>query len=270
VLMNLCTNAWHALPNGSGTIDVRLASLRVGGVAAVAPPARTHLAEGAYAHLSVTDSGRGMNAATRARIFEPFFTTKPAGQGTGLGLSVVHGIVGSYGGTITVSSRLGAGSRFDIYIPQLEGGTGLAAPEATAPPPAPGRGEHVLYIDDDEVMLLMVEHLLLKLGYSATCLIDPRAALAAVQARPGHFDLVVTDFNMPQMSGLDLARALRDIDAHLPVVISSGYLPEQLRSNAEAAGVVALMRKEHTLDDLGAVVERALSARHAAHPPAPG
>ena len=270
VLLNLCTNAWHALADGSGTIEVRLASLRVGGAAAFAPPARTHLAEGVYAHLSVTDGGRGMNAATRARIFEPFFTTKPAGQGTGLGLSVVHGIVGSYGGTITVSSRLGAGSRFDIYIPQLEGGAGLAAPEATAPPPAPGRGEQVLYIDDDEVMLLMVEHLLLKLGYSATCLIDPRAALAAVQARPGHFDLVVTDFNMPQMSGLDLARALHDIDARLPVVISSGYLPEQLRSNAEAAGVVALMRKEHTLDDLAAVVERALSARHAAQLPAPG
>ncbi len=270
VLLNLCTNAWHALADGSGTIDVRLASLRVGGAAAFAPPARTHLAEGVYAHLSVTDGGRGMNAATRARIFEPFFTTKPAGQGTGLGLSVVHGIVGSYGGTITVSSRLGAGSRLDIYIPQLEGGAGLAAPEATAPPPAPGRGEQVLYVDDDEVMLLMVEHLLLKLGYSATCLIDPRAALATVQARPGHIDLVVTDFNMPQMSGLDLARALRDIDARLPVVISSGYLPEQLRSNAEAAGVVALMRKEHTLDGLAAVVERALSARHAAPLPAPG
>ena len=130
-----------------------------------------------------------------------------------------------------------------------------------APPPAPGRGEHVLYIDDDEVMLLMVEHLLLRLGYSATCLSDPRAALAAVRARPGDFDLIVTDFNMPQMSGLDLARALRDTDARLPVVISSGYISEQLRSDAEAAGVVALMRKENTLDDLPAMVERALAIR---------
>jgi nitrogen-specific signal transduction histidine kinase/CheY-like chemotaxis protein len=261
VLLNLCTNAWHALPDGTGSIEVRLASLQVGGARAAAPPARTSLAGGAYAHLSVTDSGRGMGAATRARIFEPFFTTKPAGLGTGLGLSVVHGIVASHGGTITVSSRPGAGSRFDLYFPQLDGGVQLAAPEAPAPPLAQGRGEHVLYIDDDEVMLLMVEHLLLKLGYRATCLADPCAALAAVRAGAGQFDIVVTDFNMPQMSGLDLARALRDIDAGLPVVISSGYIPEQLRSDAEAAGVVALLRKENTLDDLAAVVERALAAR---------
>ena len=264
VLLNLCTNAWHALPDGTGTIEVRLASLRVGGEAALAPPARTHLAHGTYAHLSVTDSGRGMNSATRARIFEPFFTTKPAGQGTGLGLSVVHGIVASFGGTITVSSRPGAGSRFDIYFPQLEGSARLAVPESAAPP-APGRGEHVLYIDDDEVMLLMVEQLLLKLGYRATCLIDPHEALAAVRAQPGDFDLVVTDFNMPQMSGLDLARALRDTDARLPVVISSGYISEQLRRDAEAAGVVALMRKENTLDDLAATVERALAVRSDSH-----
>lgn len=122
-----------------------------------------------------------------------------------------------------------------------------------------GRGEHVLYIDDDdEVMLLMVEQLLLKLGYRATCMADPCATLAAVRAQAGLFDVVVTDFNMPQMSGLDLARALHDCDAGLPVVISSGYIPEQLRSDAQAARVAALMRKEHTLDDLAALVERAL------------
>lgn len=137
----------------------------------------------------------------------------------------------------------------------------MAAPEAAALRPAPGQGERVLYIDDDEVMLLMVEHLLLKLGYSATCLANPHAALAAVRARPGDFDMVVTDFNMPQMSGLDLARALRDIDAQLPVVISSGYIAEQLRNDAEAAGVVALMREENTLDDLAAMVQRALAVR---------
>lgn len=104
----------------------------------------------------------------------------------------------------------------------------------------------------------MVEQLLRKLGYRATCLIDPREALAAVRAQPGDFDLVVTDFNMPQMSGLDLARALRDTHAWLPVVNSSGYISEQLRTDAEAAGVVALMRKEKALDDLASTVERAL------------
>jgi len=261
VQLNLCTNAWHALPHGSGSIAVRLACLQVGGSSAAPPPARTSLAGGRYAHLSVTDSGRGMNAATRARIFEPFFTTKPVGQGTGLGLSVVHGIVARHGGTITVSSRPGAGSRFDLYFPRLAGDDKSARPEAAAPRVAQGRGELVLYIDDDQVMLMMVEQMLLNLGYRATCMADPCAALAEVRARTGHFDIVVTDFNMPQMSGLDLARALHDIDAGLPVVISSGYIPEQLRSDAQAAGVAALMRKEHTLDDLAAVVERALASR---------
>lgn len=123
----------------------------------------------------------------------------------------------------------------------------------------------MLYIDDDEVMLLMVEQLLLKLGYRATCLPEPIAALAAVRAGSSHFDVVVTDFNMPQMTGLDFARALRDLAPALPVVISSGYIPEHLRSAAQAAGVVALMRKEHTLEDLGAVVGRALAARSAGH-----
>ena len=260
VLLNLCTNAWHALPDGAGSIEVRLSRRQVGGTPAIAPPARTHLAAGTYVHLSVADTGRGMGAATRARIFEPFFTTKPAGHGTGLGLSVVHGIVASHGGSITVSSRPGAGSRFDLYFPQLEVDTSLAAPAAPARPSTPGRGEHVLYVDDDEVMLTMVEHLLLRLGYRATCFTDPRAALAAVQAGADPFDIVVTDFNMPQMSGLELAQALHDAATGLPVVISSGYIPEQLRKHAQAAGVVALMRKEHTLDDLASVVATALAA----------
>jgi CheY-like chemotaxis protein len=218
------------------------------------------LGPGAYAHLSVTDSGRGMDEATRARIFEPFFTTKPAGQGTGLGLSVVHGIVASHGGAIAVSSQPGVGSCFDLYFPLLEGPADAAAPAAPARPAVQGAGEHVLYVDDDEVMLLMVEHLLLNLGYRATCLADPHAAIAAVQARAGAFDLVVTDFNMPQLSGLEVARALHALSPGLPVVISSGYIAEALRAEAQALGVVALMRKEHTLDELGAVVAQALAA----------
>jgi CheY-like chemotaxis protein len=117
----------------------------------------------------------------------------------------------------------------------------------------------VLYVDDDEVMLSMVEHLLRKLGYRATCMVDPRTALAEAKAGNDPYDIVVTDFNMPHLSGLDLARALHEALPHLPVVISSGFIPEQLRIDAQAAGVVALIRKEHTLDDLATVVERALA-----------
>jgi signal transduction histidine kinase/ActR/RegA family two-component response regulator len=273
VLLNLCTNAWHALPAGAGSIEVRLDSLNVGptadaGAAVLAPPAPA-LATGRYAHLSVVDDGCGMDAATRARIFEPFFTTKPAGQGTGLGLSVVHGIVTSHGGTITVSSRPGAGCRFDLYIPQLEVSAVMAGPgpDSDAKLLVRGQGQHVLYVDDDEVMLLMVEHLLLNLGYLATCLADPRAAIATVRTRADEFDVVVTDLNMPQMSGLDAAKALHDIDPKLPVVITSGFISEQLRVDAQLVGVVALMRKEHTLEELGAMVELALAVRRQAAGP---
>ena len=157
VLLNLCINAWQALPEGAGSIDVRLASLQVSDASVAARPARTPLPSGAYAHPSVTGNGCGMGAVTRARIFEPFFTTKPAGQGTGLGLSLVHGIVASHGGTITVSSRPGAGSRFDIYLPRLVDAVPLAAPAPAAPLPlAQGHGAHVLCVDDDERMLVTV------------------------------------------------------------------------------------------------------------------
>ena len=266
VLLNLCTNAWHALTDSTGSIEVGLERLDVSAHGEhvqprqSAPAFRSALTAGSYAHLSVTDNGRGMDNATRARVFEPFFTTKPAGQGTGLGLSVVHGIVASHGGTITVGSGLGTGTRFDLYFPLLKPDAGVERPVAAAPTAVQGCGQHVLYIDDDEVMLVMVEHLLRKLGYRATCLADPRAAIAVVQSRADAVDLVVTDFNMPLLSGLDVARTLRDIDSELPVVICSGFISEALRADATAVGVVALMRKEHTLDELGAVVEQALAA----------
>jgi CheY-like chemotaxis protein len=179
-----------------------------------------------------------------------------------LGLSVVHGIVASHGGKITLSSQPGLGSRFDVYFPLLEE---RALAPADAPPaktPVRGSGQHVLYVDDDEVMLMVVERLLVRLGYRATCLVDPGAAIAAVKAESTDFDVAITDFNMPQMSGLDLADALCEIDGGLPVVISSGFISEQLRIDANGAGVVALLRKEHTADDLGAVVAQAVAMRH--------
>ncbi len=265
VLLNLCTNAWHALTGSTGAIQLGLARLDVGARAehgtsrGDAPPPGAALGPGSYAHLSVTDNGRGMDQATRARIFEPFFTTKPAGQGTGLGLSVVHGIVASHGGTITVSSEPGAGTRFDLYFPLLQSGVGSEQTVAAPAPAVQGCGQHVLYIDDDEVMLVMVEHLLRNLGYRATCLADPLAAIAVVQTHTREVDLVVTDFNMPDMSGLDVARVLHETDPDVPVVICSGFISEALRADAKAVGVVALMRKEHTLDELGAVVEHALA-----------
>ena len=263
VLMNLCTNAWHALPGGAGQIVIGLAPCTLD--AATAERLGGGLAAGPCAHLWVHDDGCGMDEATRARIFEPFYTTKPVGQGTGLGLSVVHGIVASHGGAITVDSQPGRGSTFDLYFPlaPLRPATAAtaagSAPADTPAAAAAGRGQHVLYVDDDPVMLLMVESLLQRLGYRVSGLADPRQALARVQATADPVDLVVTDFNMPDLSGLELAEALVRARPGLPVVVTSGYVSESLRADAARVGVRQVLQKEYTLEQLGPLVQRLLA-----------
>ncbi len=265
VLMNLCTNAWHALQGRPGRIVVGLEAVLLDAAAA-----RTAggLAAGHYAHLWVSDDGCGMDAGTRAHIFEPFFTTKAVGHGTGLGLAVVHGIVAGHQGAITVDSSVGQGSSFHIHLPLL-----AAHSEALAPPsdwgaleaaPSRGQGEHVLYIDDDEVMLLLVDQLLRRAGYEVSVFQNPLEALAMVRRDPRVYDLVVSDYNMPQCSGMDVAREIAAMRPGLGVVISSGNVTEQLRSEAQRLGVRALVQKEHLLEHLGTAVQQALAVGQAA------
>ena len=256
VLMNLCTNAWHSLGGAPGRVAVALARVELD--ASAARQLGASLTPGAYARLSVEDNGRGMDAGTRARIFEPFFTTKPVGEGTGLGLAVAHGIIAAHGGVIRVQSAPGEGSRFEIYLPRS---SAIRAVDRPAPLAIAhrGHGERVLYVDDDDVMVVMVERLLQRLGYAVTCLGDPLLAIEAVRASPRAFDVVVTDLNMPELSGLDVARALRLVRADLPVIISSGNLPDQLQAEARDAGVRALVHKQFTLEELGAVIHWVLA-----------
>ena len=257
IVINLCTNAWQALSGSSGRITVWISAAQVfaekGSTGTVALP------PGNYVHLSVSDNGNGMDAVTQARIFEPFFSTKASGSGTGLGLSVVHGIVASHHGHIAVRSRPGDGTTFDLHFPLTHNLQADASPPAALDGAVCGQGQRVLYIDDDEVMLIMVGRLLERLGYHATCLSDPAAAIAAVQARRGAFAAVVTDFNMPLLTGLDVARALREADPALPVAISSGFISDAMRAAAAEVGVFDLMRKEHTLEELGALLGRLLA-----------
>jgi CheY-like chemotaxis protein len=206
----------------------------------------------------VEDNGVGMNEATRARIFEPFFTTKAVGQGTGLGLAVVHGIVTASGGTIEVHSRLGEGTRVDILLPLAPAEAAATGDEAAMPATARGHGEQVLYVDDDEVVALTASALLQQNGYSVTCVSSAQQALDLVRAQPQRFALVVTDYNMPEMSGMALAEALALAAPGLPVVISSGYVTDELRAQAHAVGVRAVLFKEYAFERLGSIVHTIL------------
>jgi PAS domain S-box-containing protein len=255
VLMNLCTNAWHALKDGTGRIGVGLDTATLD----AAMGQRLGLASGRYAHLWVSDTGAGMDAATRERIFEPFFTTKPVGQGTGLGLSVAHGIVVAHRGAIEVESELGHGSTLHLYFPAVDAATTTASGPSPTYGPVQGHGERVLYVDDDETMVLMVEQLLHRAGYQVSTFKSAQAAIAAVREHPAAFDVVATDFNMPECSGLDLARELARIRPNLPVVISSGYITEELRDRAREVGVLGLIEKQNTFEELGDLLAHVLS-----------
>nr|WP_246312154.1 CHASE domain-containing protein [Aquabacterium terrae] len=256
VLMNLGTNAWHALAGDVGRIELGLSCATLD---AEAVQALSGLPPGNYAHVWVADNGCGMDATTLARIFEPFFTTKPVGQGTGLGLSVVHGIVAAHQGAIGVHSRPGEGTRFDLYFPLAEAASDSTVPMVPLAGAARGRGQRLLYVDDDAVMVMLVESLLERAGYRVRCFVDARAALEVLRAEPEAFDLVITDYNMPELSGLDVVRALRFIRPALPVIISSGYLSEDIRAAAQDAGVRHLLQKEYSTERLVPLVQQVLA-----------
>ncbi len=254
VIINLCTNAWHALEGGRGKVLVRLDEAAPPPELSELPPAPGN---DRWAHISVCDTGSGMDSETRARVFEPFFTTKPTGIGTGLGLAVVHGIVGAHGGLISLDSEPGAGSTFHIYLPAH---LGTAGPPPTASEAAPaaslGSGQRVLYIDDDEVMLLMMEPLLRLKGFAPTCRAAPREAVQLLARDPRAFDIVITDYNMPDLSGADVARAVRRLRDDLPVVIVSGFVTEEQQEQARAIGALGPLHKQDFLDDLAPLILR--------------
>jgi CheY-like chemotaxis protein len=257
--MNLCTNAWHALPGGRGRIEVGLAAepaqRLVPADAATWPP---ELRNGPRAHLWIADNGSGMDEATLARVFEPFFTTKQVGQGTGLGLAVVHGIVSVHGGAIHVDSAPGVGTRFDLWFPLQEAPRDVVESAHGRLDSPHGGGEHVLCVDDDPAMVLMVEGLLRRAGYRVTAFEQPAAALERVLDDPYAFDIVVTDFNMPEMNGMELAAALARAVPHLPVIITSGFISDDMRQRASELRIGALLQKEYTLERLPALVHAIL------------
>lgn len=257
VLLNLCGNASDALRSQErpGVIEVRLE-------AHTQLEASDDLLPGRYACLTVRDDGPGMDKETRSHIFEPFFTTKPKGQGTGLGLSVVHGIVQSHEASIEVLSAPGQGTEFRLFFPASDIPLLDVAPNIQDAAAHRGNGKHVLYVDDEEAIIFLMKRLLERQGYRVSGYTDPHDALSAARADSSQFDLAVTDYNMPGMSGLEVASALRQIRADLPIVLASGYITEELRARAPAAGIDELIYKPNTVDELCEAVARFANSRH--------
>jgi CheY-like chemotaxis protein len=237
VAMNLCSNAIQAM-SGGGTLRVALETTDVSTERALR---HGTLAPGRYVRLSVEDSGSGMDEATLSRIFEPFFTTKEMGQGTGLGLALVYAIVTDSGGAIDVRSAPQQGTMFTIYLTHSE--VALADADDTAAAPPRGKGERVLLVDDEAPVLAATAEVLARLGYEAVSFSDSHAALAAFEAVPGRFDVVVADEVMPGLTGTELASVLRRHRPDLPIVLMSGYSSPVLTQQALSAGVSELLTK---------------------------
>jgi signal transduction histidine kinase/CheY-like chemotaxis protein len=263
-LLNLCTNAMQAMGSQRGSIQITLASKRPD---AAQCERLGLLLLGHYAVLTVTDSGEGMEPEVLQRIFEPFFTTKQVGQGTGLGLAVVHGIMRSHLGTVDVVSAPDQGSSFSLYFPltPLNAQTDAVA---EAPPAAPAAqtptGQHVMYVDDDQALVFLVRRVLSRQGYRVSAFHDPHAAEAALREQPQAYDLLVTDYNMPGYSGLDLLRQAKAIRADLPVALASGYVTADIELGALQAGASALIHKPNDVSEFCDVVQRLLQepSRH--------
>jgi PAS domain S-box-containing protein len=261
VVLNLATNALHAMrERPAGVLTIRVEPVVID--AALAAATMPRIAPGSYMCLLVRDTGHGMDAQTVAHIFDPFFTTKPGGEGTGLGLAVVHGIVRAHHGGMTVESRVGEGSAFSVYLPVFAGSA--ATPAAPAAPLAPGHGEHVLFVDDEVTVGQFAGARLEQLQYRVTIFNDPLRALAAVRSSPQAYDVVVSDFAMPGLGGLDFVGQLRDCRRDFPAVIITGNRAAVSPARLAAMGRVAVVDKPFTGDDLARAVQSVLPAPAAA------
>jgi PAS domain S-box-containing protein len=254
VIMNLCTNAAHAMKDApNGRLEVRLEAMHADAEFAVMHPG---LREGEYVRLVVSDTGHGMDAATLSHIFEPFFTTKKSGEGTGLGLSVVHGIIKAHNGGIFVYSHPGEGTVFHVYLPALSIAQGTS--DATAESIPSGNGEHIIFVDDEPAICAAARRIILSLGYQVTTFTKPLAALEHIRECRGEFALLMTDLSMPGSDGLALAQDAHRISPGLPVILTTGFAADRTEEQLKAQGVHALLLKPFTTVSLANALHASL------------
>ncbi|MGC4074729.1 MAG: PAS domain S-box protein [Nibricoccus sp.] len=258
VMMNLCTNAAHAMGEQPGRLTVSLDSVEI------QVGAHAELRAGRHVRLTVSDTGHGMSADVLKRIFDPFFTTKGPTEGTGLGLPVVHGIVKDHDGAITVESRPNEGCTFRIFLPAYEETAPRPAEKASGERTLPrGRGERVLFVDDERVLCDAGTRLLEYLGYAPVALNDPEEALRRFRSDPMSFDLVITDLTMPKMTGLDLAMEIFALRPELPVLLVSGFSGTWTPERVKSLGLRDLIAKPVSVEVLAVALRRALDEKPA-------
>jgi len=254
ILMNLCTNAFHAMPDERGEMFVGLHEVEYKHIPA---DIRHSLFPGNYLRMQVRDDGAGMTPAVRERIFEPYFTTREKGEGTGMGLAIVLGIVKSYEGAVWVKSEPGVGSEFNVYLPVLELEE-EEEPNIDLQPPIKATPAHVLFVDDEQSISRLHHKSLEQYGYRVTSLCSSLQALAAIQGAPDDFDVIVTDLTMPDMTGLELAREVWKLRPRLPVILYSGSTNRLEKAVQEEPGIARVLRKPLLSHELANAIETVL------------
>lgn len=252
ILMNLCANASHAMENSAGTLSIGLQDVLLD---AAFTETRPGLHPGPHVMLTVQDTGIGIPASRLENIFDPFFTTKKKGEGTGLGLSVVHGIVKEFQGAIYVYSEEGIGTTFKLYFPAIQGAD---CEEETMPEAAPNGEEHLLLVDDEPALVKVGKKLLESLHYTVSVCSDSTEALELFQKDGSKFDMVITDLTMPKMDGIQLLSAVKGIKPDIPVILCTGFMAKTDEYQKKGMEIDGYVRKPFLKSELGTIVRRVL------------
>ncbi len=259
VIMNLCVNAGYAMRKSGGVLKVVLSEIEI----EANPPSHLTLKPGIYLQLLVQDNGSGIPPEIQGHIFEPFFTTKPKGEGTGLGLSVVHGIVQSYGGMVTVESEVESdqcpgGSTFTVYIPTIQ--EDIRPEEASSLPSSEG-SEHILIVDDEEMVIQLEKRMAESFGYVVTIATSSQQALEMFRSNPDQFDLVITDQTMPGLTGGELAQEMLQIRPELPIILTTGFSHTIDEKRAKEMNICEFIKKPLERDQFGRIIRQVLDSR---------
>ena len=256
VLMNLCTNAAHAMEKDGGVLKIVLDTITVAEWDEQIEP---DVERGEYLRLTVSDTGHGIEPALMPRIFDPYFTTKGPDKGTGMGLSVVHGIVKSHGGTIKVYSEVGKGTVFHVFFPRADG---AVKKEEKSVQQLPFGTERILVVDDEKHLVEMYQRMLSMLGYQVETRTSPVEAIEAVRGNPQKYDLVITDMTMPQMTGYNLAKQLMEMRPSLPIILCTGFSDQINEEKARSVGILAFLLKPLLFHDLANTLRMVLDETH--------